>query len=58
MKSRDENKALLDLSVERLQAYPLVKRKQLFLKGMAMAMARLKDRQTSAKISQSNLVSK
>ena len=47
MKSPAANKALLDQSVKKLQAYPLAKRKQLFLKGMAMAMAKLKDKKGS-----------
>jgi hypothetical protein len=44
MKSRDENKMLLDESVKRLMAYPLAKRKQIFLKGMAMSVAKSKDK--------------
>lgn len=49
MKTRDENKALLCESVNRLQAYPPAKRKQLFLKGLAVSMAKLKDKNSSAK---------
>ena len=58
MKSRDENKMLLDESVKRLMAYPLAKRKQIFLKGMAMSVAKSKDKHLSVNLSHAPSVSR
>ena len=57
MKSREENKALLVQAVKRLMAYPLERRKQLFLKGMAMSMAKLKDNGSLVDVSQAKSLS-
>lgn len=39
-------------------AYPLDERKQLFMKGLSMAMAKLRDKQSLVDVSQAKSVSK
>lgn len=58
MKSRDENRVLLDESVKRLMAYSLEKREEKYLKGLAMAMANRKNKQALDKVLPAQSVSK
>lgn len=58
MKARDENRELLDGAVKRLMAYPPERRKEIYFKGLAVAMAKLKDKQSSVDVLQAKSVSK
>lgn len=58
MKLRDENRGLLEGAVKRLTAYPLERRKQLFVKGLSMAVAKLMDRQISSNTAPESLASR